>query len=85
MQAGSVLGGKTNDFGHKEFQDILIHHDYHATLAYLFGIEEKKVSVPRAAGIGAIARVSSCDRKMLHRAGGSTNRRHAIHRSRPSQ
>ena len=45
---GGCIHGATDEFGHKAVQDIVTHHDYHATLLHLFGLDEQQVSVPRA-------------------------------------
>lgn len=51
---GGCTHGATDELGHKAVQDIVTHHDYHATLLHLFGLNELQVSFPRAAGLGAL-------------------------------
>jgi len=40
---GGVAFGQTDDFGHKAVADVVTHHDYHATLLYLFGLDPKQL------------------------------------------
>jgi hypothetical protein len=39
--------GETDELGHKAVKDIVSHHDYHATLMHLFGLDHEKVTFPR--------------------------------------
>ena len=39
--------GATDDFGHHAVQDVVNHHDFHATLLHLFGIDHKKLTYLR--------------------------------------
>jgi hypothetical protein len=39
--------GETDEFGHKAVKDIVSHHDYHATLLHLFGLDHEKVVFQR--------------------------------------
>ena len=36
---GGVIHGETDEFGHHAIRDIVNHHDYHATLLHLFGLD----------------------------------------------
>jgi hypothetical protein len=42
IKGGSVYG-QTDDFGHKAVVDVVTHHDYHATLLHLFGLDYKRL------------------------------------------
>jgi Protein of unknown function (DUF1501) len=42
IKAGHVHGA-TDEFGHHAVKDIVNHHDYHATLLHLFGLDIKKL------------------------------------------
>lgn len=44
---GGMSFGETDDFGHKAVKDIVNHHDYHATLMHLFGIDHTKLTFKR--------------------------------------
>ncbi|HKI32039.1 MAG TPA: DUF1501 domain-containing protein [Gemmataceae bacterium] len=46
---GGMVHGATDDFGHKAAVDPVSHHDYHATLLHLFGLDPKRL-VYRHAG-----------------------------------
>jgi hypothetical protein len=46
FKAGTTFG-ETDEFGHKAVQDIVNHHDYHATLLHLFGIDHTKLTFKR--------------------------------------
>jgi len=46
LQRGMTFG-ETDEFGHKAVKDIVNHHDYHATLLHLFGIEHTKLTFKR--------------------------------------
>ena len=37
------IHGATDEFGHHAVQDIVTHHDYHATLLHLFGLDPEKL------------------------------------------
>lgn len=39
--------GETDDLGHKAVSNIVTHHDYHATLLHLFGIDHAKLTFKR--------------------------------------
>ena len=58
MAGGGIKGGythgATDEFGHKAVQDIVTHHDYHATLLHLFGLSDQQVSFPRPTGRGSL-------------------------------
>jgi hypothetical protein len=51
---GGCTYGATDELGHKAVQDIVTHHDYHATLLHLFGLDEQQVSFPRPTGRGSL-------------------------------
>ena len=53
IQAGCIHG-ETDEVGHKAVKDIVTHHDYHATLLHLFGLNEQQVSFPRPSGSGGL-------------------------------
>jgi hypothetical protein len=40
---GGLAFGATDDFGHKAVTDAVSHHDYHATLLELFGLDPKQL------------------------------------------
>ena len=46
FKAGATYG-ETDEFGHKAVNDIVTHHDYHATLLHLFGLEHEKLTFHR--------------------------------------
>jgi hypothetical protein len=39
--------GETDELGHKAVSNIVTHHDYHATLLHLFGIDHTKLTFKR--------------------------------------
>ena len=45
---GGMTFGETDEFGHKAVKDIVTHHDYHATLLHLFGLDHTKLIYRRA-------------------------------------
>jgi hypothetical protein len=42
IQGGRVYGA-TDEFGHHAVKDVVTHHDYHATLLHLFGLDAKRL------------------------------------------
>ena len=46
FKAGMTYG-ETDEFGHKAVKDIVNHHDYHATLLHLFGLDHAKLTYKR--------------------------------------
>ncbi|MEO2049647.1 MAG: DUF1501 domain-containing protein [Pirellulales bacterium] len=40
---GGYVHGTTDDFGHHAVEGIVTHHDYHATLLHLFGLDPEKL------------------------------------------
>jgi hypothetical protein len=38
---GGVVYGSTDEFGHHAVRDVVTHHDFHATLLHLFGLDGK--------------------------------------------
>jgi hypothetical protein len=46
FKAGTTFG-ETDEFGHRAVKDIVNHHDYHATLLHLFGIDHTKLTFKR--------------------------------------
>jgi hypothetical protein len=44
---GGIAYGETDEIGHKAAVDVVNHHDYHATLMHLFGLEHAKVTFKR--------------------------------------
>ena len=51
---GGCIHGTTDDIGHKAVTDIVNHYDYHATLMYLFGLNQEQLSFRRANGTGSL-------------------------------
>ena len=47
---GGMTYGETDEFGHRAVTDIVNHHDYHATLMHLFGLDHAKVTFKRNGG-----------------------------------
>lgn len=45
---GGMTFGETDDFSHKAVKDIVTHHDYHATILHLFGLDHSKLIYRRA-------------------------------------
>ena len=54
MFEGGTVHGETDEFGHKAVTDTMSHHDYHATLLHLFGLEQKQVEFLRPNGAGSL-------------------------------
>lgn len=52
MAGGGIKGGmtfgETDEWGHHAVKDIVTHHDYHATILHLFGLDHSKVIYRRA-------------------------------------
>ena len=52
MAGGGIRGGMTfgatDEWGHKAVQDVVTHHDYHATLLHLFGLDHTRLVYRRA-------------------------------------
>ncbi len=44
---GGMTYGETDEIGHKAAVDVVNHHDYHATLMHLFGLDHAKVTFKR--------------------------------------
>ncbi len=44
------IHGKTDDLGHHAVSDVVTHHDYHATLLHLFGLDPAQVTFTRPTG-----------------------------------
>ena len=44
---GGMTYGETDELGHKAVQDVVNHHDYHATVMQLFGLDHAKVTFKR--------------------------------------
>jgi uncharacterized protein (DUF1501 family) len=47
---GGCVHGATDELGHKAAEAVVTHHDYHATLLHLFGLDERQASFARPAG-----------------------------------
>jgi hypothetical protein len=45
---GGYVHGATDEFGHHAVTDIVTHHDYHATLLHLFGLDPAKLNYQRS-------------------------------------
>lgn len=58
LAGGGVQGGKvhgeTDELGHKAVADVVTHHDYHATLLHLFGLEHRQLTFDRPTGTGSL-------------------------------
>ncbi|MCE9534095.1 MAG: DUF1501 domain-containing protein [Planctomycetes bacterium] len=48
MKAGCTYGA-TDEFGHHAVQDVVTHHDFHATVLHLFGLDHKRLVYGRNA------------------------------------
>lgn len=46
VRAGAVHGA-TDEFGHHAIRDVVTHHDFHATLLHLFGLDDKRLIYQR--------------------------------------
>ena len=44
---GGTVYGSTDEFGHHAVRDVVTHHDFHATLLHLFGLDEKRLVYSR--------------------------------------
>ena len=44
---GGKIYGATDEFGHHAVENKVSHHDFHATLMHLFGLEAKKLTYSR--------------------------------------
>jgi Protein of unknown function (DUF1501) len=47
---GGTIHGETDELGHKAVTDVVNHHDYHATLLHLFGLDPKRLTFQRPTG-----------------------------------
>jgi uncharacterized protein (DUF1501 family) len=58
LAGGGVQGGRihgaTDELGHKAVEDVVTHHDYHATLLHLFGLDPKQVVFTRPTGASSL-------------------------------
>jgi hypothetical protein len=45
---GGITHGETDEWSHKAVKDIVTHHDYHATVLHLFGLDYTKLIYRRA-------------------------------------
>ena len=45
---GGMVYGATDEFGHHAVQDVVKHHDFHATVLHLFGIDYKRLVYSRS-------------------------------------
>ncbi len=45
---GGMTHGATDEFGHHAVQDVVTHHDYHATILHLFGLDHTRLIYRRA-------------------------------------
>lgn len=41
---GGTVYGATDEFGHRAVEDVVNHHDYHATLLHLFGLDPSQLA-----------------------------------------
>ena len=46
---GGITYGETDEFGHQAVMDVVTHHDYHATILHLFGLDFKRLAYVRNA------------------------------------
>lgn len=46
---GGYVHGATDEFGHHAVKDVVTHHDYHATLMHLFGLDPARLTFTRNA------------------------------------
>ncbi len=51
---GGCIHGETDELGHKAVADIVNHFDYHATLMYLFGLNNERLSIRRPTGVSSL-------------------------------
>ncbi len=51
---GGCIHGETDELGHKAVKDVVKHHDYHATLLHLFGLDHQQVAFVRPTGVGSL-------------------------------
>ncbi len=51
---GGCTHGETDELGHKAVKDVVTHHDYHATLMYLFGLSAEQMTFVRPSGPGTL-------------------------------
>ena len=45
---GGMTFGETDEWGHKAVKDVVTHHDYHATILHLFGLDHTRLIYRRA-------------------------------------
>jgi hypothetical protein len=45
---GGMIYGATDEFGHHAVKDVVTHHDFHATLLHLFGLDPKRLVYGRS-------------------------------------
>ena len=45
---GGMTFGETDEWGHRAVKDVVTHHDYHATVLHLFGLDHTKLIYRRA-------------------------------------
>jgi hypothetical protein len=45
---GGMTHGETDEWGHRAVKDVVSHHDYHATVLHLFGLDSSKLVYRRA-------------------------------------
>ncbi len=48
------IHGATDELGHQAVRDVVTHHDYHATLLHLFGLNAEQVSIQRPTGLAGL-------------------------------
>jgi hypothetical protein len=53
VKAGLAYGA-TDELGHKAVENVVTHHDYHATLLHLLGISAEQVTFPRPGTPGSL-------------------------------
>ena len=47
---GGYVHGATDEFGHHAVEDVVMHHDYHATLLHLFGFDYERLVFAKPGG-----------------------------------
>src|SRR5690606_33357302 len=53
VKRGCVYG-QTDELGHKAVENVVTHHDYHATLLHLMGVSVDQVTFKRPTGDGSL-------------------------------
>ncbi len=51
---GGCVHGATDELGHQAVENTVTHHDYHATLLHLFGLDADQMTFTRPTGDGSL-------------------------------